>query len=190
MDEVDALRKRLRYDNESPCFRLTYFQSETSLHLHITTLRAHSLGVQTRCGTISALPFMSPSPATSGSNLRSLMITVRPPLRQLRCTTALTADTVVSAFGKHETRVQVHTREIVQQRNVTLARDASAKRSTEYRAIRTLCTTCSWEILRQRRPLLQPQHQRWCHTLGDLLRLGRDNSHKNTFAVLNVVQIL
>ena len=41
VDEVDARRKRPPCYKESPCFRLTHLQPDTSLHLHVTTLRAH-----------------------------------------------------------------------------------------------------------------------------------------------------
>ena len=97
------------------------------------------------------------------------------------------------AWRKHETWVQLHTTETVQQKNVTLARDASPQKGNQYWAVRTLMcedsTTFDCEILRNRRPPLQPQHERRCQTLGCLLRRGRDNSRENTFGVLNVVQI-
>ena len=40
-DEVDARRKRARYYKESPSCYLTHIQSDTSLHLQITTVRTH-----------------------------------------------------------------------------------------------------------------------------------------------------
>ena len=67
-------------------------------------------------------------------------------------------------------------------------------RVTQYQAVRTLrnieCTTYIYQILRQRRLLLQPQHHHRCQTLEDPLSRGRDSSNRNSFVVLSVVQIL
>ena len=85
------------------------------------------------------------------------------------------------------------TRGIEQQKTASPVRGASTKRETEYQAARTLSRVelkhCSYQILWQRRPLFQPQHHSGCPTLGDLLRRGRDSSSRNTFVVLNVLQI-
>ena len=65
------------------------------------------------------------------------------------------------AWAQHETRFQLHTREIVQQKKATLARD----------------------VQRSGGLTTGPPAP------GDLLRRGRDPSHNNSFAVLTVVQI-
>ena len=68
VDEVDARRKCPRYYKESPCFRLRHFQPDTSLH-STSPLSERTLCVPTRCGTKSALPFISPSPTASSHDL-------------------------------------------------------------------------------------------------------------------------
>ena len=143
-DEVDARRKRARFYMESPSLCLTHIQSDTSLHLHITTVRTHG-----RCSndtwyherasvhfTFSrSLQLKSPACVCSGERLRS---------RRLRW---------CAPGGKHETRVQLHTTEIAQQNKVTLATDTPTKQETQYRGARTLLcgesTTYNWEILRK-----------------------------------------
>ena len=55
---------------ESPSFRLTHLQSDSSLHLHVP-ISERAVVVLTTSGTMSAPPFISPSPAASGSNLES-----------------------------------------------------------------------------------------------------------------------
>ena len=97
------------------------------------------------------------------------------------------------AWVRRDTRGQPHPRGIEQQKNALLARDVSTKRETRYWAFRTLwhceVLTGAYQTLRQRRSLLQLQHHHRCQTLGDFLSRGRD-SNRNTFVVLNVVQIL
>ena len=93
------------------------------------------------------------------------------------------------AWEKHKTQVLPHTTETAQQQNnATPASDVSTKQETQCRAARTPSRggfeACKYQILRQRRPLFQPQHRGRCPTLGDLLTRGRNSSLENTLCAM------
>ena len=96
------------------------------------------------------------------------------------------------ACVRREIRGQPPTRDRTE-KEPTVASDVSTKRVTQYRTVRTFWhnefAICTCQILRQRRLLLQHQHQHRCQTLGDLSH-GSDSSNLNTFVVLFVVQVL
>ena len=157
VDEVDVWRKRSWCYKESSCFRLTHFQSDTSLHLHITTLRAHGL-----CSNEVWYPERASVHLTISRNLRCQSSSALPPLNDV-------------AHGGHAgTRDQPRTRGIKQQKNAPDARGVSTKRRLSTRQSGLSGTTCSCQTRRQRRPLHQPRHQHRCQTLGHFLRRGRE----------------
>ena len=71
--EASSVSQRVTY-------HLTHNQSDASLQLHITIVRTRTVVALTTRGTMSAPPFISPSPAASGSNLEFLMIIASPRL--------------------------------------------------------------------------------------------------------------
>ena len=174
---VDTRRKRPRYCTESPFSRL---------HLHITTFRLHDfcsdeIWYQERASvhfTISRS--LRLKPGASHDLCQSCLVPA--PLNEF----SHGGYAGVRLGEARKPQGQSPTRGIEQQKNALLARDVSTKRVTQYRAVRTLSGTSSSQlILRQRRPLFEPQHHHRCQTLEKLLSCGRDSSNRNTFVVLN-----
>ena len=82
VDEVDA-RRKLGIP-KSPHVFASRTSSQTLLSISTSPLSERTVCVPTRRGTKSALPFISPSPAASGSNPGILMILADPRLCWLR----------------------------------------------------------------------------------------------------------